>query len=178
MIYKMIYKLINNLRFFKKNNIYISKSANISLLTKVRVLKEGKIKIGNNSKIYENCLIDAGKSELIIGNNVKIHRLVTLSAGKYSKLIIGNNVLIAEKTSIFASNHQFREKDILINQRGIVSKGIVIEDDVWIGVNCIILDGVKIAKGCVIGGGSVVTKSTEPYGIYVGNPAKKIGERI
>jgi acetyltransferase-like isoleucine patch superfamily enzyme len=87
-----------------------------------------------------------------IGDNTNISLFTKVSAGKYSKLIIGNNVLIAEKTSIFASNHQFREKDILINQRGIVSKGIVIEDDVWIGANCVILDGVKIAKGCVIGG--------------------------
>jgi acetyltransferase-like isoleucine patch superfamily enzyme len=146
----LIKNIFNFLRFINYKNIQIGKNTTISLFTKVRCLPQAKIIIGKNVNIYEYCLIDAGKSLLEIGDNTNIHRLVTLSAGKYSKLIIGNNVLIAEKTSIFASNHQFREKDILINQRGIVSKGIVIEDDVWIGVNCIILDGVRIAKGCVI----------------------------
>jgi len=41
----------------------------------------------------------------------------------------------------------------------------------------IVLDGVNIANGSVIGAGSVVTKSTEPYGVYVGNPARKMKQR-
>lgn len=56
-------------------------------------------------------------------------------------------------------------------------KGIIIEDDVWIGAGVKVLDGVTIAQGCVIGANSVVTKSTEPYGIYVGVPARKIKSR-
>lgn len=56
-------------------------------------------------------------------------------------------------------------------------KGIVIEDDVWIGAGVKILDGVTIAKGCVIGANAVVTRSTEAYGIYVGVPAQKIKSR-
>ncbi|WP_417806940.1 acyltransferase [Thioclava sp.] len=50
----------------------------------------------------------------------------------------------------------------------------MIEDDVWIGANCTILDDVRLAKGCVIGAGSVVSKSTEPFGIYGGVPARLI----
>lgn len=56
-------------------------------------------------------------------------------------------------------------------------KSIIIEDDVWIGAVVKVLDGVTIAQGCVIGANSVVTKSTEPYGIYVGIPARKIKSR-
>ena len=54
----------------------------------------------------------------------------------------------------------------------------MIEDDVWIGANCTILDGVRIAKGCIIGAGSVVSKSTEPFGIYAGVPARLIKKRV
>ena len=50
-----------------------------------------------------------------------------------------------------------------------LKKGIVIEDDVWIGAGVKILDGVIIRKGCVIGANTVVNKSTEQYGIYVGS---------
>lgn len=53
-----------------------------------------------------------------------------------------------------------------------------IGNDVWIGDEVTILGGVSIADGSVIGAGAVVTKNTEPYGIYVGVPAKKIGSRF
>lgn len=50
---------------------------------------------------------------------------------------------------------------------------IVIEDDVWIGINAIILSGVTIGQGAVIGAGSVVAKDVPPYAIYVGNKVVK-----
>lgn len=57
------------------------------------------------------------------------------------------------------------------------SIGVTIEDDVWMGTGVIVLDGVHVAEGCVIGAGAIVTKDTEPYSIYVGVPARKIGAR-
>jgi acetyltransferase-like isoleucine patch superfamily enzyme len=59
------------------------------------------------------------------------------------------------------------------------SKGpIVVEDDVWIGMNSIVLSGVRLARGSVIGAGSVVTKDTEPYSINCGNPARLVRKRF
>ena len=59
------------------------------------------------------------------------------------------------------------------------SKGpIIIEDDVWIGMNAIILSGVHIGQGAVISAGAVVTKDVEPYSIVGGNPAKLIKYRF
>lgn len=55
---------------------------------------------------------------------------------------------------------------------------VTIENDVWIGTGVVLLSGVTIHNGAVIGAGSVVTKDAEPYGIYAGNPAKKIGSRF
>lgn len=57
-------------------------------------------------------------------------------------------------------------------------KGIEIESDSWIGLNVTILDGVKISVGTIVGAGAVVARTTDPYGIYVGNPARKIGARF
>lgn len=49
--------------------------------------------------------------------------------------------------------------------------------NVHISQNCNI-KGVTINQGCIIGAGSVVTNSTEPYGIYAGVPAKKVKDRF
>jgi acetyltransferase-like isoleucine patch superfamily enzyme len=53
-----------------------------------------------------------------------------------------------------------------------------IGNDCWIGVNAIVIQGITLADGCILGAGSVLTKSTQPYEIWAGNPAKKIGYRF
>ena len=40
------------------------------------------------------------------------------------------------------------------------------------------MDGIKISKGCIIAPGLVVTKDTEPYHIYTGNPSRKLKPRF
>ena len=68
---------------------------------------------------------------------------------------------------------------ILVEKISSFSKGnIIVEDDVWIGSNCVILSGVKIGKGSIVGAGSVVTKDVEPYSIVGGSPAKLIKYRF
>ena len=55
---------------------------------------------------------------------------------------------------------------------------IVLENDVWVGAGSILFSGITLANGTVIGAGSIVTKSTEPYGIYMGSPAKLVAYRF
>ena len=52
-----------------------------------------------------------------------------------------------------------------------------IESDVYIGASCSLMPNVTIGEGCIIGAGSFVNKNCEPWGIYAGSPAKKIGVR-
>ena len=59
------------------------------------------------------------------------------------------------------------------------SKGDVrIGNDVWIGDGAVLMSGITIADGCVIGARSVCARDTEPYGVYAGNPARKIRSRF
>ena len=53
----------------------------------------------------------------------------------------------------------------------------MVEDDVWVGANCVILDGAILRKGCVVGAGSLVRGELEAYSINVGNPLAVIGYR-
>lgn len=73
--------------------------------------------------------------------------------------------------------HNYIDATALIKDQGFTEKDIIIGDDVWIGYGAQIMPGVNISDGCVIAAGAVVTKNTEPYGIYGGIPAKKIKHR-
>jgi serine acetyltransferase len=55
---------------------------------------------------------------------------------------------------------------------------VVIENDVWIGLDAVILSGVRIRNGAVIGARSVVTRDVDAYSIVAGNPARKVRERF
>ena len=58
------------------------------------------------------------------------------------------------------------------------SSKISVGHDVWIGERVSVLPGVKFGNGSVVGAGSIVTKSTRPFGIYAGNPARLIKFRF
>ena len=98
--------------------------------------------------------------------------------GCSGKIIIGKNVMFGPKCSLFAENHIFSDTEKNIKSQGVSQKGITIEDNCWIGSNCIILDGVTIGKGSVIGAGTLVTKNVAPGSIVLDKRERKIKERI
>jgi acetyltransferase-like isoleucine patch superfamily enzyme len=79
--------------------------------------------------------------------------------------------------SLHAGNHRFDHPTKLIVEQGTVHKGIVIEDDCWIGAKATILDGATIGRGCVVGAGAVVTRSIPPYSVAIGVPARVVKQR-
>ena len=116
----------------------------------------GNIRIGRHSVINSGCV-------LYVGNGISI----------------GDHVSIAANCTLAPVNHEFRSRDQLIQTQGFAAGkgGIVIEDDVWIGANCVLLDGAMLRRGCVIGAGSVVRSEVEAYSINVGQPLRVIGWR-
>lgn len=78
---------------------------------------------------------------------------------------------------VITQNHNFSDRDKLIRLQGGVSKPVIIENNVWIGARVTILCGVTIREGSIIAAGSVVVKSTPPFTISGGVPAKIIKER-
>lgn len=58
------------------------------------------------------------------------------------------------------------------------TKPVKVGNDVWIGLNVVVMGGVEIGDGAVIGSGAVVTKNIPPYAVAVGVPAKVIKYRF
>lgn len=138
--------------------------------TVVMHIDGGSIEIGQRCRIHRHVLIAPYGGSIKIGNGVSINPFSVIYG--HGGLVIGNDVRIATHVVIVPMNHGFDDPNTPIRKQPIVARGIRIGDDVWIGAGARILDGVDIAKGCVIGAGAVVTKSTVPYGIYGGVPAR------
>ncbi len=133
--------------------------------------------IGNTVFIRENFTYSSPKN-IRLGHHIYINHHVDLGADA-SGIEIGNFVQIAPYVTIMSAMHEHERTDIpMYEQKGYISKKVIIEDDVWIGLRAIILPGVKIGKGAIVGAGSVVTKNVESYSVVGGVPAKFIRSRL
>ena len=90
-----------------------------------------------------------------------------------SKFIMKRESEFAEGLVVVTSNHKqsvgvFRESNNADN----VYRDIIVEEDVWGGINVTLLCGAHIGRGCIIGAGAVVRRKVPPYAVLVGNPAR------
>jgi acetyltransferase-like isoleucine patch superfamily enzyme len=169
-------KISNSLRRIKlllNARIEIGRRTIFYKNTVVKTNNGGKIKIGEDCEfIFGSCLMTNG-GLITIGNRCSINQYVIIY-GNGKGVIIGNDVMIAAHTVIIPFNHKFENLAVPMYSQGISSKGIFIEDDVWIGAGCKILDGVKIGRGSIIAAGAVVTKDILPNSVVTGIPGKVI----
>lgn len=175
--------LINIIRIksnFKKN-IYIGKKTRLNLNTTL----EGGNKIGDNNIISSAYI---GYGSYMGSNNI----LYSTHIGKYCsiasdiKIVIGNHPtkkFVSTHPAFFSTKKQSGftyVKEQLFEESQITHNGFFLNigNDVWIGNNVSFKGGVNIGDGAVIGANSLVIKDCEPYCIYGGTPAKKIGQRF
>lgn len=160
--------------------IKIHPSANISKSCDIEDSIRGtRIVVGEKSVIDSFVKIKpaGGVGDLIIGSRTVINSGCVLYTG--NGITIGNDVAIAANCTIAPVNHEYSQRNMVIRKQGFRNSkgGIVIEDDVWIGANCVILDGAILRRGCVIGAGAVIRGEISEYTVNVGQPLKVIGMR-
>lgn len=133
------------------------------------------ITLGERVLIQDSVVINANRGEVSLGDRSWLGPfcLVYGNGGVH----IGSDVLVAGHTTINTVSHASDRCDIPINDQPVLTDPVVIEDDVWIGLNAVILQGVTIGRGCIVGAGAVVNKSLPPWSIAVGVPARVIGRR-
>lgn len=141
--------------------------------------QNSKIVLKNGVYLYRDVDISVtylGDCTIEIGDNSVVGAFTCIHGPGHIK--IGESCLIASHVGIYANNHIFADPTRKIIEQGTSRKGIIIEDDCWLGNGVTVLDGVRIGHGSVIGAGAVVTKDIPPYSIAVGVPAKVISSRI
>ncbi len=158
----------------------IDPTAKISPLADIEPSARGTpIRIGARTMIDAFVKIKpaGGSGEVNIGADCAINSGTVMYTG--NGITLGDAVLIAANCTLAPTNHAIADRERRIRDQGFMPSrgGIVIEDDVWLGANVVDLDGAHIATGCVIAAGAVVRGKLEPYGIYAGVPAVRVGER-
>lgn len=110
-------------------------------------------------------------ARLLIGNKVGMSNVVIVAT---KSIQIGNNVMIGGGVTIVDSDfhslnpaHWHTSED----EKHMASSPVIIEDNVFIGMDSIILKGITIGENSIVAAGSVVTKSIPENEIWGGNPA-------
>jgi acetyltransferase-like isoleucine patch superfamily enzyme len=67
--------------------------------------------------------------------------------------------------------------DVPIAEQPEPRRGVVIEDDCWLGAGVVVVDGVRIGRGSVVAAGAVVTRDVEPWSVVAGVPAQRVATR-
>ena len=129
-----------------------------------------KFSLGDYSVIESFACINNAVGNVMIGDHTRIGLHNTI----IGPVIIGNHVNLAQGITVTALNHNFENSKKRIDEQGVSTSAVVIEDDIWIGANAVVLPGVTIGHHSVVAAGAVVTKDVPPHSLVAGVPAKVI----
>lgn len=164
-----------NIKCIGSPQIVFSKRSNVVISGELVLVSDSKFAtLGNPQRckllVYPN-------AEFKTKGNVSISNTVIVAT---KKIEIGSNVLIGGGCTIVDSDfHSMNYRDWLTekDEENMVSLPVIIGNNVFIGMNTIILKGVTIGDGAVIAAGSVVSKTIPNGEIWGGNPARFIKKR-
>jgi acetyltransferase-like isoleucine patch superfamily enzyme len=134
------------------------------------------IRIGDNVVLARNTVLSCKGGDIVIGRNSNISHSCMVHSE--TRVVIGeNNLYAAFCYLIGGGEHDFSRTDVPVIQQGSRAKGIVMEDNIWLGAGVKIQDGVTVGHDAVIGTAAVVTKDIPPFTVAVGIPARVVRER-
>jgi len=137
---------------------------------KVFLLRMFGAKVGNQVEI-KPCVNIKYPWHLTIGNEVWIGENVWIDS--LVPITIGNNICISQGAVLLTGNHNYKKESF-----DLMTAGIVLADGAWIGACAIVNCGITVGSHAILTTGSVANQNLEPYGIYQGNPARKIRSRV
>ncbi len=160
--------------------LHIEISSVISPLADIEdSIRGSNIRIGKRTQIDSFVKIKpaGGTGDVEIGDDCFVNSGTVIYSG--NGVSLGNGVLVAANCTFASTNHEFSDRFRRILDQGFSPSrgGIVVEDDVWIGSNCVILDGSIIRSGTIIGAHSLVAGELESFSVYSGIPAQRMRSR-
>ncbi len=104
-----------------------------------------------------------------VGRRVYINKFLMIDG--LGDITIEDDARIGPACKLITSTHEITRNPQARASRETAHVPIVIERGAWLCAGTVVLPGVTIREGCVIAAGAVVTKTTQPNGLYAGIPA-------
>lgn len=150
----------------------------VKVSDKASIYNPESIELGDHSRIDDFCIVSGKVS---IGSFCHITPMC-LVAGGSPGITLSDFCTLAYGVKVFAQSDDY-SGNTMVNS--LIPKKfkkeylaeVLLERQVIIGAGSIIFPGVTIREGCSVGALTLVNKSTQPWGIYAGNPARRIKDR-
>ena len=151
---------------------------NVKISDKASIYEPEKISIGDNSRVDDFCILSGN---IVIGRYVHITPMCLVAGGEPG-IELHDFCTLAYGVKIFSQSDDY-SGETMVNSlidskyKSEVLAAVVLNKQVIVGSNSVILPGVIVAEGCSIGAMTLLNKSTDAWGIYIGIPAIRLRER-
>ncbi|MDD5053067.1 MAG: acyltransferase [Sulfuricurvum sp.] len=151
---------------------------NVKISDKASIYNCDQIEIGDNSRIDDFCVV-SGKIK--IGRNVHITPMCLVAGGEKG-IVFEDFTTIAYGVQVFTQSDDYTGKTMTNSTipkeyKNELMKEVILKKYSIVGAGSIIMPGVILEEGTSVGAMSLILKSTESWGIYVGSPAKRLKDR-
>lgn len=151
---------------------------NVKISDKASLYNCNQISIDDNSRIDDFCVLSGN---ITIGKYVHIAPFCLVAGGEKG-IIMEDFSGLAYHVQVFTQSDDYSGETLTnptipFQFKKELKKAIYIGKHVIIGAGSIIMPGVTVAEGCSVGAMSLLRKSTQPWGIYLGNPAIRLKDR-
>jgi acetyltransferase-like isoleucine patch superfamily enzyme len=150
-------------RSVRDPGLVLGSGVRVHTWTEFNIEPEGQVRIGSDTVLVGAILMCACSVQ--IGRDVVISYNVTITDCDFHPIDPELRRLDA------IANSPFGDRGL---RPPLLTRPVVIEDEVWIGIGAVVLKGVQIGRGAQIGAGTVVTKNVPAGARVAGNPAREI----
>lgn len=137
---------------------------------RANVLRAFGAKLGANCRIYGSVKV-WHPGNLVCGRNVTVGPGALLY--NQGRIVIADDVTVSQRAHLCASSHLVNDYHFQL-----VLRPVTIEKLCWVAAESFVGPGVTMAEGSVLAARGALFASTEPYGIYRGNPAEWVKQRV
>jgi galactoside O-acetyltransferase len=159
---------------------FASVGRDVAISEMARFYGAERISLGDHVRIDDFCVLSAGEGGIRVGNYVHI-AVYCLLIGRGS-ITMSDFSGLSSRVSVYSSNDDYSGRTLTnptvpAAYKNVTSAPVHLGKHVIVGSGSVLLPGVTLEEGVAIGSLSLVHKSCPAWGIYIGNPAKRVKER-
>lgn len=159
---------------------FASLGENLQISDKASFYNAAKISLGDDIRIDDYCVLSAGKGGIHIGQHVHIAVFSSLIGA--GKITLGDFCNISSRVSIYSSNDDYSgaamtNPTVPSAYTRVTNADVLLGRHVIVGSGSVITPGVTLEDGVAVGALTLVKRNCKAFGVYAGNPARRIKER-